>query len=70
VRIISLRMKLNIRKLSIESHEGMFEGLFQIYLQNTQQLNKLIKMMEALPNIYTVSRYDGDHEGPGLINKD
>lgn len=58
IRIISLRMKLNIRKVTIESRNQMFEGLFTIYVHNSRELNTLMSRMEALPHVYTVSRVD------------
>ena len=60
IRIISLRMKINIRKVTIESQDGMFEGLFHLYVRNTRELSELIDRIESLPNVYTVGRYDGN----------
>lgn len=62
IRIISLRMKLNIRKVVIESQEGLFEGIFNLFVQHTDELRQLISRIEALPNIYTCTRYYGDEE--------
>ncbi|GAB4425025.1 MAG: RelA/SpoT family protein [Bacteroidia bacterium] len=59
IRIISLRMKLNIRKVSIESYQGGFEGLFHIYVHNSGELAQLISRIKELPNVNTVARYDG-----------
>ncbi|RMG71041.1 MAG: bifunctional (p)ppGpp synthetase/guanosine-3',5'-bis(diphosphate) 3'-pyrophosphohydrolase [Bacteroidetes bacterium] len=67
IRIISLRMKINIRKVTIESQEGMFEGLFHLYVPNTRILDELIRRIESLPNVYTVGRYDGNQmESAGI----
>ena len=62
IRVISLRMKLNIRKVVIESMDGLFEGIFSLYVQHTDQLSQLISRIEALPNVYTATRYYGEEE--------
>lgn len=62
IRIISLRMKLNIRKVVIESQEGLFEGIFALYVQHIDELGQLISRIEALPNVYTCARYYGEEE--------
>ncbi len=59
LRIISLRLKLNLRKVSIESHEGLFEGLFQVYVHSIDDITQVMSHMRELPNVYAVSRYDG-----------
>ncbi|MEM7374648.1 MAG: RelA/SpoT family protein [Bacteroidota bacterium] len=62
IRIISLRMKLNIRKVVIESQEGLFEGMFTLFVQHTDELGQLISRIEALSNVYTCTRYYGEEE--------
>ncbi|RMG24766.1 MAG: bifunctional (p)ppGpp synthetase/guanosine-3',5'-bis(diphosphate) 3'-pyrophosphohydrolase, partial [Bacteroidetes bacterium] len=60
IRIISLRMKLNIRKVTIESHGGMFEGRFDVFVHNKDELEQLMASMESLPHVYTVTRAGND----------
>ncbi|MEM7659180.1 MAG: TGS domain-containing protein, partial [Bacteroidota bacterium] len=62
IRIISLRMKLNIRKVTIESHDGMFEGTFTLYVHNSDELKRLISWVESLSNIYSVGRIDPESQ--------
>ena len=62
IRIISLRMKLNIRKVTIESNEGIFEGVFSLYVKNMHELEQLMGRIEGLQNVYTVSRFDNHTE--------
>ena len=62
IRIISLRMKLNIRKVTIESKEGIFEGVFSLYVKNMHELEQLMGRIESLQNVYTVSRFDNHTE--------
>lgn len=60
IRIISLRMKLNIRKVTIESNNGMFEGRFDVFIKNREELRLLISRIETLPHVYTATRASGD----------
>ena len=59
IRIISLRMKLNLQKVTIESREGMFEGFFHVYVHSNEEMDQLIKRLEQHQHVYTASRYDG-----------
>ncbi|MEL7533676.1 MAG: RelA/SpoT family protein [Bacteroidota bacterium] len=60
IRVISLQLKLNIQKVTIESREGMFEGLFHLYVHNDEELDRIMAKIELDPNVYTVSRYDSE----------
>lgn len=62
IRIISLHMKLNIRKVSIESQGGMFEGLFHVYVHNSEELQMVMDRIDQLPHVYTVGRSDSDYK--------
>lgn len=62
IRIISMHMKLNIRKVTIESQGGMFEGLFHVYVHNSEALQAVIERVEELPHVYTVSRSDREYQ--------
>ncbi len=58
IRIISQRMKLNMRAVTIESNEGTFEGLFKIFVRSSAELEKLITNLISLDNVYTAARVD------------
>ncbi|MEM6346049.1 MAG: RelA/SpoT family protein [Bacteroidota bacterium] len=60
IRVISLQLKLNIQKVTIESREGMFEGFFHLYVHNDEELDRIMAKIELDPNVYTVSRYDSE----------
>ena len=60
IRVISLQLKLNIQKVTIESREGLFEGFFNIYVNNDEDLERIMDKIEKDPNVYTVSRYDSE----------
>lgn len=54
--IISGELKLNMRSLSIESKDGIFEGTIGIYVHDTEQLNELIERLKKLDGILSVNR--------------
>lgn len=60
IRVISLQLKLNIQKVTIESREGLFEGFFHIYVHNDEELDRIMAKIEKDSNVYTVSRYDSE----------
>ena len=62
IKIISLRMKLNIRRVTIDAEDGMFEGIFSIYVHNIDELTQVTQKIENLKNVYTASRFDEKDE--------
>lgn len=57
-RIISSELKVNMRSVSIESDNGIFEGSIQLYVTDTQHLEKLVKKLENIEGIEEVARFD------------
>ena len=54
--VISQQMNANIRKLSIESKEGLFEGTIQILVHSATDVESIRKGLRKISNIKTVSR--------------
>lgn len=55
---ISNKLGVNIRSFSIDGHEGYFEGRISIVVINKDQLNLVIKSVERLEGVSTVTRID------------
>jgi len=55
---ISSQLGLNIRSMAIEGDEGYFECRLKIIIKNTDQLQMVIKSLQALDNISSVVRLD------------
>ncbi len=55
-QVISKELKIKIRSLSIDSHEGIFEGNLTVFVNNTNSLSTLIKKIKSIKGVYTVSR--------------
>lgn len=56
--IISSQLKVNMRSMSINTDNGIFEGQIQLYVDDTMHLDKLIKLLENVPGVVSVSRYN------------
>ncbi|MDX2001037.1 MAG: bifunctional (p)ppGpp synthetase/guanosine-3',5'-bis(diphosphate) 3'-pyrophosphohydrolase [Chitinophagales bacterium] len=54
--IISGELKLNMRSISIESHDGIFEGVINIFVNDTEQLEDLMAQLQRMDGILSVSR--------------
>ena len=55
---ISNKLGVNIRSFSIDGHEGYFQGNISIIVINKDQLNVVIKSVEKLDGVSTVTRID------------
>lgn len=59
---ISNKLGVNIRSFSIDGHEGYFKGKISIIVINKDQLNLVIKSIEKLEGVSTVTRIDKSNE--------
>ena len=57
-RVISLVLGVNMRKLHIETHDEIFEGFIDLYVHNTDDLDKLIKAISKVKGIERVKRVE------------
>ena len=53
---ITLVLSVNIRKIFIETHDGIFEGYVDLYVHSTEDLNNLIKQMSVVKGVMSVVR--------------
>lgn len=58
-QIVSKELKLKMRAISVESHEGLFEGTVTVFVNNNQILSSLIKKVKGIRGVLSVSRIDG-----------
>ena len=57
-KIISFELKVNMKSISINSNNGVFEGKIQLYVNNTSHLLRLIKKLQKIRNVIKVSRFE------------
>jgi GTP pyrophosphokinase len=55
-KIISSELKVNIRSITIDSNDGIFEGALMLYVSDTKQLDELIKKLASIPDVISVTR--------------
>ena len=54
--VISEDMKINMQSLSVESKEGIFEGLIKVFVKDNNQVTKLINNLKSLEGVTSVMR--------------
>ena len=60
--IITGQMNLNMRSISFDSVDGVFEGKIMVYVHDTAELEDLVARMNALDGILEVGRFDSEDE--------
>jgi (p)ppGpp synthetase, RelA/SpoT family len=60
-KYITLVLNVNIRKIVIETHDGIFEGYIELYVHNTEDLDVLIKRLQKIKGIDYVIRKEIKH---------
>ena len=55
-RVVSEDFSINIREVSIRSHDGIFEGNISIYVQDTESLNAIMDKFRSIRGIESVKR--------------
>lgn len=55
-KIISNELKVNMRSISIESTDGLFEGTIMLFVNDTEHLTRLMKKLSGLTGILNVVR--------------
>jgi GTP pyrophosphokinase len=56
--IISGELKLNMRSLSIDSKDGIFEGTIMVFVHDREELNMFCNKLSALEGITKIERVD------------
>jgi GTP diphosphokinase / guanosine-3',5'-bis(diphosphate) 3'-diphosphatase len=60
--VISGELKLNMRSLSIDSKDGIFEGTIMVYVHDREELNKFCNRLGALEGIKNIERLESLEE--------
>lgn len=56
--IISTELNVNMRSISFESNDGIFEGKIMVFVKNTDHLRKLSEKLKKIEGVINVSRID------------
>lgn len=57
-RIISNELKVNMRSITIDTDEGIFEGSIMLFVHDTKHLDILMKKLSKVQGIVGVNRFD------------
>ena len=57
-KVISSEYKVNMRSITIDTNDGMFEGKIMLFVQDTKHLDKLIMKLGKVTDIISVNRID------------
>jgi GTP pyrophosphokinase len=55
-QVISRQLNVNIRKLSVETNDGIFTGKMQLYVHDVDDVKRLTAKLLKIPNVKTVTR--------------
>jgi GTP pyrophosphokinase len=57
-KVISNELKVNMRSISVESEDGIFEGKIIVYVNDTKHLETLTTKLKKIQGIVKVNRFD------------
>jgi GTP diphosphokinase / guanosine-3',5'-bis(diphosphate) 3'-diphosphatase len=57
-KIISSELHINMRSISVDTKDGIFDGLIKVYIHDTKHLDVLMKKLEAIEGVYQVIRIE------------
>jgi GTP pyrophosphokinase len=60
--IISGVLKMNMRSISIDSKDGIFEGNIMVYVHDREELDQLCQELGSLNGINKVERLEAQEE--------
>ena len=57
-QVISRQLNVNIRKLTIETEDGIFEGKIQLWVRDVDDVKTICNNLKKIQNIKQVSRVE------------
>ena len=57
--VISKEMNVNIRKINVETNDGIFEGKIQLYVHDVDDVKKIINNLRKIKDIKVANRIEG-----------
>jgi GTP pyrophosphokinase len=58
--VISNDFKVNMRSITVDSNDGIFEGSIMVYVNDTHHLENLIKKLKQVKGVTSVTRFDSE----------
>jgi GTP pyrophosphokinase len=60
-RVISSDLKVNMRSITVDSDDGIFEGTLMVYVNDTSHLAILVNRLKQVNGVLSVTRFDSEH---------
>ena len=60
--VISADLKMNMRSISIDTKDGVFDGTIMVYVHDREELDNLCQKLGALEGINTIERLEAQEE--------
>lgn len=57
-KIISNDFKVNMRSITVDTTDGIFDGMLMVYVNDTDHLDELIEQLRDVHGVVSVSRFD------------
>ncbi len=57
-KVISNDLKVNMRSITVDSNDGIFEGSIMVFVNDTAHLDTLIKKLKQVNGVLSVTRFD------------
>lgn len=57
-QVISRQLNVNIRKLTIETNDGIFEGKIQLWVHDVEDVKTICNNLKKIQNIKQVNRVE------------
>lgn len=57
-QVISRQLNVNIRKLTIETNDGIFEGKIQLWVHDVDDVKSITNNLKTIKNIKQVNRVE------------
>jgi len=60
--VISSDFKVNMRSITVDSNEGIFEGSIMVFVNDTEHLDNLIRRLKQVKGVNSVTRFESHQE--------
>ena len=61
-KVISTQHNVNMRSITFDTEDGIFEGTIMVYVHSTEHLTQLITNLKKVPGVINVQRIDGENK--------
>jgi GTP pyrophosphokinase len=61
-KVISTQHNVNMRSITFDTEDGIFEGTIMVYVHSTEHLNQLSNNLKKVPGVISIQRIDGEKQ--------